>query len=56
MCWKIEKEDFGGIGTRGEELTLQQRGEIEEIIKDNKEVFAEPKGLPPSRTITIKYP
>jgi len=54
ICWKIEKEDFGGMETMDEELTLQQRGEIKEIIKDNKEVFVEPKGLPPRRTINHK--
>jgi len=30
--------------------------EKEEIIKDNKEVFVEPKGLPPRRTIDHKIP
>ena len=56
ICWNIEREKLGEKEARGEELTWEQKEELEKIIQDSQGVFAEPVELPPRRTVGHKIP
>ena len=56
VCWGAENTSIGDVKMEKTQLTMEQKKQLEEVLRECQEVFEENKKLPPSRGVDHKIP